>query len=305
MTASLKGTAHITSNIIVDNVYFSPDFHVNLIYVSKLTSLSKFNVSFTDGYAILYDKVMKREAGRANLVKGLYLLSHDPGCNFSGSFLGAISPEIWHNRLGHTSSSRMNYILQTLNLQYDDFKSNCDVCHLAKQKRVSFPKDASRSESDFDLIHMDVWGNFPHNTHGDKRYFLTIVDDFTRFTWVFLLALKSDCYNMFVKFYHMIHTQIALKVKTVRSDNGGEFLSTNLQSFFQLQGIVHHTSCAHTPQQNGVVERKHQHLLNVDRVLHLQPNLPLPLWGYSTLHLTITHIRSCRASSDRTVTRTT
>jgi len=105
----------------------------------------------------------------------------------------------------------------------------------------------------------------------------SITIDHSRFTWVFLLALKSECYHMFVNFYNMIQTQFAKNIKKVRSDNGGEFLSTNLTSFFKLRGIVHNTSCAYSPQQNGVVERKHQHLLSVAKALHLQANLPINL----------------------------
>ena len=94
LTVSMKGTVHINSSIIIDNVYFSSDFHVNLISVSKLTTISKFDISFTDGHAVLFDKVMMKEAGRANLVKGLYLLSHAPGSNSPDSFVGVTSPEI-------------------------------------------------------------------------------------------------------------------------------------------------------------------------------------------------------------------
>ena len=284
LTVSLKGTVHINSELCIHDVYYSPDFTVNLISISRLTSCTSLGVSFTNQNAVLYDNQMMREAGRAELVKGLYLLQHAPGHTTPDPIVCTISSRVWHNRLGHTNPTRLNFILQTFNLSFDTAKIHCDTCHLAKQKRLPFPKEGSRSTSVFDMVHMDVWGSFPHATHGDKRYFLTIVDDYSRFTWIFLLTLKSDCYSSFVNFYHMIDTQFGHKIRKIRSDNGGEFTSTNFQSFLQLKGIIHQTSCSHTPQQNGLVERKHQHLLSVARSFHIQANLPIYLWGYSITH---------------------
>lgn len=68
-------------------------------------------------------------------------------------------------------------------------------------------------------------------------------------------------------------------MKKVRSDNGTEFINSTVQSFFLQEGVIHETSCVETPQQNGRVERKHRHILNVARALRFQANLPLSFWG--------------------------
>ena len=78
----------------------------------------------------------------------------------------------------------------------------------------------------------------------------------------------------------MIKTQFDSYVKIVRSDNGTEFLNSQCRNLFNHLGILHQSSCPHTPQQNGVVERKHRHILNIARAIRFQAHLPIRFWGY-------------------------
>jgi len=78
----------------------------------------------------------------------------------------------------------------------------------------------------------------------------------------------------------MINTQFGLKVKVLRSDNGTEFMNSKCHELFGSLGIVHQSSCAYTPPQNGVVERKHRHILNTARALRIHANIPISYWGH-------------------------
>nr|GMD50423.1 Retrovirus-related Pol polyprotein from transposon TNT 1-94 [Ipomoea batatas] len=92
---------------------------------------------------------------------------------------------------------------------------------------------------------------------------------------------KSET-RQFIKCFHAhVLTQFGILIKTFRSDNGAEF---NMNDFFSENGIIHQRSCVNTPQQNAVVERKHQHILNVARALRFQAHLPVDFWGHCVMH---------------------
>ncbi|KAL5831145.1 hypothetical protein ACOSQ4_016499 [Xanthoceras sorbifolium] len=92
---------------------------------------------------------------------------------------------------------------------------------------------------------------------------------------------KSETQNILKSFIDFVYTQFHAYVKAVRVDNGSEFLS--MKNFFRLHGIEYQRTCVYTPQQNGVVERKHRHILTVARALLFQSHLPLHFWGECVL----------------------
>ena len=112
------------------------------------------------------------------------------------------------------------------------------------------------------------------------RYFLTIVDDYFRGTCTHLMVTKDEAITLIKMFVTMAKTQFEKVVKIIKSDNALELGRSNeALSFFAETGIKYETSCVYTPQQNGVVERKHKHLLEVSRALMFQSSLPLRFWG--------------------------
>lgn len=128
----------------------------------------------------------------------------------------------------------------------------------------------------FDLIHLDIWGPFQVPTVEGCRFFLTIIDDCTRVTWVYLLKTKYAVITILPHYYNFILTQYKTKIKAVRFNNAAKL---SFQEFFASTGIMSFHSCTETPHQNCVAKRKHQHLLNVARALLFQSNIPLSHWG--------------------------
>ncbi|GJT32897.1 putative RNA-directed DNA polymerase [Tanacetum coccineum] len=144
--------------------------------------------------------------------------------------------------------------------------------------RPGFPLSDHVSTELGELVHLDLWGPYKVTSRDGFRYFLTVVDDFSRAVWIFLLKNKTEVFDNMTIFYNIIHTQFNKKIKIFRSDNGTEFVNQKFTSFCESHGILHQTSCSYTPQQNGIVKRKHRHLLNVARALLFQEGLPLNMW---------------------------
>jgi len=107
------------------------------------------------------------------------------------------------------------------------------------------------------------------------QYFLTIVDDASRAVWVYLMRIKGEASMLLQNFVSMVKTQFSRDVEIIRSDNGLEFLSAPMKQFYATKEILHQTSCTDTPQQNGHVECKQRHTLNVAWALRFQAHLPL------------------------------
>lgn len=142
---------------------------------------------------------------------------------------------------------------------------------------------SNKSTLPFALIHCDLWGPYRTSSHSGAYSFLTIVDDHTRATWVYLMRYKSKTHHYLTCFLAMVRTQFNYSIQQIRSDNGLEFFSNPMQDFFNHNGIVHQHSCVNTPQQNGVVEHKHRHLLNFACALRFQAHLPISFWGVCVL----------------------
>lgn len=287
------GLIKLTDAISLYDVLYIPEFKFNLMSVSVLTKTLRTKVSFTSDECFIQDLTHELMIGKGNEVGNLYVL-HFNELDHSASLKGTtVIPSIvpvnvnvivdsitWHKRLGHPSQSRIDLLSDVLSLKV--LKENkeqlhtCHVCHLSKQKHLPFHSRQNMCNEPFELIHIDTWGPFSVETRDGYKYFLTIVDDYSRATWLFLMKLKSDVLFIFPNFIHMVETQYNTKIKSVRSDNAHEL---KFDALFSEKGIIAYHSCPETPEQNYVVERKHQHILNVARALLFQSNVPLEFWG--------------------------
>jgi len=281
VTATHIGSVQLNEKLLLNNVLFIPSFGYNLVSISKLLSSLDIEIVFTQDSCIVQDPHTKERIGIANTSAGLYMFDSSKNVAAFDRNCNSMNSNLWHDRLGHLSDERLAVLNQKHSYIRKHRTDNCGTCHLAKQRKLPFPNSNSYADKPFDVIHVDIWGPCAITSLHAYRYFLTIVDDHTRFTWLYLMNNKSETRKHLVNFITLVKNQFDKCVKIVRSDNGPEF---NMKDFFNSEGIVHQTSCVETPEQNGIVERKHQHLMNVTRALLFRSNVPTQFWCYAVSH---------------------
>ncbi|WVZ81153.1 hypothetical protein U9M48_028565 [Paspalum notatum var. saurae] len=142
----------------------------------------------------------------------------------------------------------------------------CSACQARKQVANTHPSKTFISTSrPLELLHMDLFGPTTYTSIGGNNYGFVIVDDFSRYTWVYFLEDKTEVAHVFSKFAKRARNEFNTSIMKIRSDNGREFDNTNIEEYCDEVGIKHEFSATYTPQQNGVVKRKNGTLITLAR----------------------------------------
>ncbi|GJY67774.1 retrovirus-related pol polyprotein from transposon TNT 1-94 [Tanacetum coccineum] len=167
---------------------------------------------------------------------------------------------LWHRRLSHLNFGTINQLTsKDLVDGLPKCKYNkdhlCSACEQGKSKKASLPsKLVPSTESKLKLLHMDLYGPMRVASINGKKYILFIIDDYSRYTWVYFLHTKDEAPNMIINFINQVQRNLKAQILKIRTDNGTGFKNEKLRSFYTKSGIGHNTSIAQTPQQNGVAE---------------------------------------------------
>lgn len=322
-TGTLVLNCHLTLTIVL----CVPTFAYNLLSISKLLQDTTHQVVFLANHCYIQDHFWKTTIELGKEDHGLYVLNagtdsqhqlHSSASTVSTALAGdhnsfsavdetfsadsnvdiveqssfhfnaqTSSIDLWHARLGHVPAQVVKMLPVKCTTKVLDI---CDSCHFAKQSRISFSNSTTKSDQLFDLVHADLRGPYRYKTHGNCTLFLALVEDKSRSTWVYLLPDKATVSSVIQEFITLIKTQFGVVIKTLRIDNGTEFMNTSVTKFLTALGIIHQSSCVYTPQQNGLVERKHRHLLNCARALRFHAGLPVHFWG--DFLLTATYLKT-------------
>src|SRR6266540_2513774 len=180
---------------------------------------------------------------------------------------------LWHRQLAHVGMRNLaklqkgEHILGLTNVVFEKDKV-CGACQAGKQHGVPHPsKNIVFTTRPLELLHMDLFGPVAYISIGGNKYGFVIVNDYSRFSWVFFLQDKSEVQETFKKFARRAQNEFEVKIKRIRSDNGIEFKNTTIEEFLDEEGIKHDFSTPYTPQQNGVVERKNRTLIEAARTM--------------------------------------
>jgi hypothetical protein len=135
-------------------------------------------------------------------------------------------------------------------------------------------------------VHTDLCGQIRPSTPGGKNYFLLVVDDFSRYMWLELLVTKAEAFKCFKRVKALAEVESGCRLQAFRSDRGGEFNSIQFAEFCNEQGLKHFTTAPYSPQQNGVVERRNQTIVEMARCMLKSKKMPSEFWG-EAVHTTV------------------
>eukprot|EP00253_Pinus_taeda_P031014 PITA_31014 len=191
---------------------------------------------------------------------------------------------LWHLRFGHLNFgglnllSRKGMVIGLPLIEKPD--SLCEGCILGKQHRESFPTGKSiRAKVPLEIVHLDLCGPMQAPSLVGSQYFLTFIDEFTRKTWVYFLKNKSEVFEKFQNFKSLVENQSGLRIKVLRTERGGEYISKEFLRFCRENGIHKQFTASYTPQQNGVAQRKNRTIMDMARSMLKAKHLPNDYWA--------------------------
>ncbi|KAL0345756.1 UNVERIFIED_CONTAM: Transposon Ty2-B Gag-Pol polyprotein [Sesamum radiatum] len=175
--------------------------------------------------------------------------------------------QIWHARLGHISKDRIRRLVDSKNLEIDnlDHLPTCESCLKGKMTKKPFVGQSAIANGLLDLVHTDVCGPLSIPARGGFSYFITFTDDHSRYGYVYLMRYKSEAFGRFKEYRLEVENQTNRKIKALRSDRGGEYLSGEFMDYLKENGILSQWTPPGTPQLNGVTERRNRTLLDMVR----------------------------------------
>ena len=184
----------------------------------------------------------------------------------------------WHLCLGHPSPSILHTIVSKLSLPCFSNSvsfSPCNDCLLNIIHKLPFQTSSIKSSQPLQYIFSDVWQS-PVLSSENFKYYLLFVDHYTRYTWLYPLTAKSQVKDIFILFKPLVENRFQTKIQTLYTDNGGEYIA--LRSYLATSGIFHLATPPHTPEHNGLSERKHRHIVETGLSLLSKAQMPLTLW---------------------------
>ncbi|KAK8935961.1 hypothetical protein KSP39_PZI012924 [Platanthera zijinensis] len=284
-----KGTASVITpegvQKLIAEVQFVPTLSQNLLSVGQLLRRG-FKVLFEENACSIYHPTSNALICTAQLnSSNIFTLELKPQkkmtltCSQDDKSL-----QLWHNRLGHTNLTTIHQMYHQQLVEglpkLTKTQVKCDSCARSKTHRLPFPKTAQRRATQpLELLHIDLWGPSRVPTLGGKRYYLLIVDDFSRFMWLKHLEEKSESFQHFISFQKQIEKQLERQIKALRSDRGGEFLSNEFNNYCLANGIRRELTAPASPQQNGTVERRNRTIIEMARAMMIHKSLPKCFWG--------------------------
>nr|GEW00555.1 putative ribonuclease H-like domain-containing protein [Tanacetum cinerariifolium] len=285
-SSEIKGNPqHALKNKGVIDSGYSKHMIENISYLSDFEELTGGYVSFGGNPKGDENQVLlrvPRENNMYNINLKNIVPSGDLTCLFAKATLDEFN--LWQRRLGHINFKTMNKLVKGnlvrgLPTKVFENDNTCVACKKGKQHRTSCKtKPVNSVNQPLYRLHMDLFGPTFVKSLNKKSYCLVVIDDYSRFTWVFFLTTKDETSLILKTFITGLENQLSLKVEVIKSDNRTDFKNNDLNQFCRMKGIKREFSVPRTPQQNGITERKNRTLIEVARTMLADSLLPIPFW---------------------------
>jgi hypothetical protein len=205
----------ITRPLHLNHVLHVPNTHKQLISIHRFNLDNNTFIELHPFFFLIEDQVTRKVLLRGPCRGGLYPL---PQLSFPTQklILSAIKPssERWHCRLGHPALDIVLHVIRDNNLSCSGFASSesvCDACLRAKAHQLPYPRSFSQSTAPLELIFSDVWGP-AIDSFGNKKFYVSFIDDFSKFIWIYLLRRKSEVFQFFQEFQSLVERMFHQKI---------------------------------------------------------------------------------------------
>ncbi|GKC36157.1 retrotransposon protein, putative, unclassified, partial [Tanacetum coccineum] len=251
----------------LDEVYYIPDLCSNIISLGQLAEGGD-EIKIKDPFLWVHDEAGKLLMKVGRSPNRLYKIELEEVSSMCLTARFSDPTWLWHMRMGHINFTSMKHMAEKKMIEgmprLDIPSQPCEGCLVGKQTRHSFPAHTNyRATKRLELIHGDLCGPISPPTPSGNRYFMLLVDDYSRVMWVYLLKSKDEAFQVFKNFRGLVEVETGEKMKLFRTDRGGEFLSNQFTSYCNETGLERHYTSPYSPQQNDVVERRNRTVLEM------------------------------------------
>lgn len=269
---------------------YTPDVTTNLVSALVLARRHKATTEISDkGAVVKKNGLTLFKAGCPGNSFNLFVNPVYPPL-YHAMAATALSTDLWHHRLNHLSLSSVRKMAggaaKGVELTSEECSRVCEGCALGKHHRSPFPQRSDRQSDILGLVHTDIAGPIEPATASGKKYIVSFIDDASRRAWTYLVRHKSQAFEKYLEFEAEAEKQSGMKVKIVRSDNGGEYTGTQFKTHLKGLGVLHQRTTPYTPQQNGVAERFNRTLIEMVRCMLKSSAMPNTFWGEAVLNAT-------------------
>ena len=279
------------SKILLKDVLYAPSMAVTLVSISRVAAAGS-TIVFAGDSCRIYDKE-RRIIGKIKVKGGLYRVyaTRPPGGEYAGKAKEVLSIDELHRRLGHVSHERAKLLVKKglvegVELDMDSKPTVCESCEWAKGERKAITKvrEEKRTGGIGEEIHSDLWGPAPVESVSHKRYYISFTDDYSRYSNVYFLHAKSEAFTAYQYYEAWLKTQHDARVKALRSDRGGEYLTEEFSKHLKAAGTTRKLTVHDTPEYNGVAERLNRTIITKVRAMLHDSGSPHFLWAEATQH---------------------